>query len=211
MLEHENTYLAHSIPENLKSYNFAEISDFILDLDLNSLLRLRLIKYYNQKTKSFTYKYELTKKSVKNNNLSIRQEDDIVLNKPEYLNLLKLFKNNYNLKNNLTRYISKTRYFYNYQDQKFNKNIKNKNLIAEFNFFNSPLTGLVTIEFEFDNQKDQTSFNNIFNNKINLPKFCLANVSDNPDFTNKNLSSISNIKLKNLLNNYNYTPLYLVK
>jgi len=206
MLEHENTYLAHSIPENIKSYNFAEVFDFILDLDFNSLLRLRSIKYFNQKTKSFTYKYELTKKSVQNNNLSIRQEDDIVLNKPEYLNLLKLFKNNYNLKNNLTRHISKTRYFYNYQDPKFNKN-----LIAEFNFFNSPLTGLVTIEFEFNNQEDQANFNNIFNNKTNLPKFCLANVSDNPDFTNKILSSINSIKLKNLLNNYNYTPLYLAK
>ena len=200
MLEHENTYLAHSIPENIKSYNFAEVFDFILDLDFNSLLRLRSIKYFNQKTKSFTYKYELTKKSVQNNNLSIRQEDDIVLNKPEYLNLLKLFKNN------LTRHISKTRYFYNYQDPKFNKN-----LIAEFNFFNSPLTGLVTIEFEFNNQEDQANFNNIFNNKTSLPKFCLANVSDNPDFTNKILSSINSIKLKNLLNNYNYTPLYLAK
>ncbi len=138
MLELEKTYLAKYIPD-LSSCKHKEITDvYFPHNSYHPTLRIR---------KSGS-KFEMTKKTMINNDPSKQLEDNISLSEDEFIALSKADG----------KRVSKIRYYYHFNG-----------LIAEIDIFQEDLTGLVLVDFEFDNEVDKDSFQ--------LPDFCLMDVT----------------------------------
>jgi len=130
MIELERTYLAKSIPENLKNCKFKEIIDVYIPKS-SEHPKLRLRKNGD--------KYELTKKEpVNGDDASHQEEQTILLSQKEFDYL------NENLEG---KRINKIRFYYDY-----NWNV------AEFDIFQDELKGLVIIDFEFESMEEKEKF-----------------------------------------------------
>ncbi|MFH1316816.1 MAG: CYTH domain-containing protein [Candidatus Woesearchaeota archaeon] len=129
MIEHELTYLAKSLPDNLKDCKSKEIIDiYIPKQSDHPTLRIR----------KNGDKYEMTKKEpVEGGDASHQEEQTIILTESEFNTLSKLDG----------KKIHKIRYLYNHDG-----------MTAEFDVFQGPLAGLVVIDFEFDKVEDKKSF-----------------------------------------------------
>ena len=130
MIELEKTYLAKSLPVDLKNCKFKEIIDiYIPKFDRHPSLRLR----------KNGDKYELTKKElVDKNNASCANEQTIILSKEEFDVLYEQLDG---------KKTHKIRYYYDYNG-----------IIAEFDVFQDLLKGLVVIDFEFQTVEEKNNF-----------------------------------------------------
>lgn len=166
MIEYELTYLAKELPQDLGLYPFQEIVDIYIP-DGEAHPRLRLRKAGSC--------YELTKKETINGDLSSNQEYTIPLNRDEYRALSLIHG----------RKIHKLRYFYPWGEY-----------TAEINLFLGPLAGLVTIEFEFDEQAEMADFV--------MPSFALANISRESWASGGKLAGKEYSQLATHLKQFNY-------
>ncbi|UCD04464.1 MAG: adenylate cyclase [Candidatus Woesearchaeota archaeon] len=128
MIELERTYLAKSIPDDLKNCKSEEIIDTYIPREIDHP-RLRLRKKGNR--------YTLTKKVALDKDPSKHEEHEIVLTDIEYNALRKIGG----------KEIRKVRYHYPY-----------KNMIAEIDIFKGDLKGLVSVDFEFNSVEEKDSF-----------------------------------------------------
>jgi CYTH domain-containing protein len=129
MVELELTYLAKTLPTNLKDCPSKRIVDLYVDNGTDhSDLRIR----------QSGDKYEITRKvPVEGTDSSKQLETTIVLNEAEFESFSKI----------KSRRVEKTRYFFDYEGR-----------TAEFDVFEGDLDGLVVIDFEFEEEKEKDSF-----------------------------------------------------
>jgi CYTH domain-containing protein len=129
MIELELTYLAKTLPVNLKGCPSKKIIDLYVDNGTDhSDLRIR----QNADT------YELTRKVPAEGTDSSKQlETTIVLNSKEFESFSET----------KSRKVEKTRYFFDHDE-----------ITAEFDVFEGDLEGLVVIDFEFDTEEEKDSF-----------------------------------------------------
>ncbi len=137
MIELEKTYLAKIVPEGLKDGK--EIIDiYFPKSERHPILRVR-------KTGD---KFEITKKSPVENDVSVQKEHTIPLTEKEFEELSKLDG----------KKVSKIRYTYDYNGR-----------TAEIDVFQGALKGLVLVDFEFETEEEK--------NKFEMPDFCLADIT----------------------------------
>ncbi|MCK5289740.1 MAG: hypothetical protein KAJ56_02240, partial [Candidatus Aenigmarchaeota archaeon] len=141
MIELEKTYLIKYIPSDLKECRSREIIDnYIPESSADPIIRLRKVDG----------KYEITKKEpVDENDPAHQIEQTIVLTEIEFNEFSKLGG----------RMLHKIRYLYPYNGR-----------TAEIDVFQGALSGLVLVDFEFDDRAELDSFE--------MPDFCLADVTD---------------------------------
>ncbi|MBT5021581.1 hypothetical protein HOK51_00305 [Candidatus Woesearchaeota archaeon] len=130
MIELEKTFLAKTLPDNLKNCKFKEIIDVYIP-KTSEHPKLRLRKNGD--------KFEFTKKNpVNDDDASHQKEQTIILTETEF-NVLNLQLEG--------KQVRKLRYFYEHNEQ-----------IAEFDIFQNELKGLVLIDFEFPNMDEKDNF-----------------------------------------------------
>ena len=141
-IELEKTYLAKSIPAGLAESKYVDIADsFFPESARHPHLRLRRRGDM----------YEITKKQpVDNTDISKQVENTIPLSLGEYENLYLAGGKKF----------AKRRYQYPYQGR-----------FAEVDVYQEDLSGLVIVDFEFDNEAAKNSFV--------MPDFCLVEVTQN--------------------------------
>lgn len=129
MIELELTYLAKSIPSNLKTYPSKKILDLYVDNGTpHPDLRIR------QRGNA----YEVTRKTpTQDGDASKQLEVSIEINKEEFESLA----------GTAAHRVEKTRYFFPYEDK-----------TAEVDVFEGDLAGLVVVDFEFQNEIEKGSF-----------------------------------------------------
>ncbi len=129
-IEYELTYLAKSLPANIKSVTPNRLKDIYIPDTADIHPRLRLRKKGN--------KFELTKKvPLKEGDASAHTELTIPLDESEFLAL----------ENSSTKIVEKDRY-----------NITIDGYEAEIDVFLGDLQGLVLIDFEFDSEDAKSAF-----------------------------------------------------
>ncbi len=166
MIERERTYLAKYLPDNLFEFEFKDLIDIYIPEESDHA-HLRARKNGD--------KYQITKKTILNNDVSTMMESTISLTKDEF----EAFLNISNKK------IFKRRYFY-----KFNE------VLFEIDIFKDKLSGLVLIDIEFDNEHGLKQFS--------VPDFCLIEVKESGIFAGGILCSKSYEDLKDCLSKLNY-------
>ncbi|MBN1940801.1 MAG: hypothetical protein JW772_01320 [Candidatus Diapherotrites archaeon] len=130
MLELEKTFLAKSLPKDLKECRHTELfASYVPNESGHSTLRIR----------SHGSKFEITRKSPVAEDASEQNEHTIELSEKEFECLSQLPSGRKTLK---------TRYYY-----------PHNGLTAEFDVFHAPLEGLVLIDFEFKTKEEKISFN----------------------------------------------------
>ena len=141
MIELEKTYLVKSLPSGLSGCRSKEIIDsYIPGSIVDPVIRLRKVDG----------KYEITKKEpVDENDPAHQIEQTIVLTEEEFNGFSKLDG----------RMLHKVRYLYPYNGR-----------TAEIDVFQGALSGLVLVDFEFDDRAELDSFE--------MPDFCLADVTE---------------------------------
>jgi CYTH domain-containing protein len=129
MLELERTFLAKSLPDELRSHPHKRIIDLYVKNGTEHLdLRVRQNGDH----------YEIThKRPVEGTDSSKQEETTIVLEKIEFESL----------SNADVRKVEKTRYYYPVGD-----------LTAEFDIFEGDLAGLVLVDFEFKTEAEMHTF-----------------------------------------------------
>ena len=138
MLELERTYLAKYIPD-ISSAKHKEIIDvYFPHTSFHPTLRIR----------KSGQKFEMTKKTMVDNDPSKQLEHNIMLTEDEFVALSKADG----------KRVSKIRYYYDFNGR-----------TAEIDIFQEDLAGLILIDFEFDNETDKDNFP--------LPDFCLMDVT----------------------------------
>jgi CYTH domain-containing protein len=172
MVELELTYLAKTLPTNLKKYPSKSIIDLYINNGTNhSDLRIR----------QNGDRYELTRKTpVEDGDASKQTEITIALNQREFESF----------SNADSRRVAKTRYFYDHRGR-----------TAEFDVFKGNLTGLVVIDFEFDNEDEKELFK--------MPDFCLADITQETFIAGGVLAGKSISDIKNELQKFSYIALEL--
>lgn len=129
MLELEKTYLAKTLPTDLKDCLCKEIVDLYLPANIEHPT-LRLRKNGDN--------LEITKKEpILGTGSSIQKESTIILNQAEYQVLSQI----------PAKKVRKLRYYFDYQGR-----------TAEFDVFQDDLTGLVVVEFEFTTETEKDNF-----------------------------------------------------
>jgi CYTH domain-containing protein len=170
MDEIEYTYLAKHIPKDLAESDSKEIIDMYIP-SLRMPLSLRIRKFGN--------KYEITKKEpLDDKDVTHQTENTIPLTQKEYDVLMKS-------PGNISR---KIRYYYNYKDA-----------TAEIDVFQDKLEGLVLVEVEFENKKEQ--------NKFQIPDFCLVEITNENFIAGGSLAGKSYSDIKPDLKHFNYKKL----
>jgi CYTH domain-containing protein len=129
MIELELTFLAKSLPPNLKNCPAKKIVDLYVEGgSIHSSLRIR----------RNGEEFELTRKApVEAGDASKQSETTISLNQSEFESL----------SSTKSREIEKTRYFFDHEGR-----------TAEFDVFEGGLKGLIVIDFEFENEAEKASF-----------------------------------------------------
>ena len=140
MIELERTFLARVIPAELSGCKYKEILDIYIPLfQEHPVLRIR----------NNGEKYEMTKKRpVDSEDFSRQKEETIYLTPEEFQELSRLEG----------KRVRKIRYYLPYQ--KF---------FAEVDIFQDALSGLVLLDFEFEDEEKKGAFV--------MPDFCLADVT----------------------------------
>jgi CYTH domain-containing protein len=129
MIELELTYLAKSIPSNLKNSPSKKIVDIYIENGTNHA-DLRIRKNGN--------KFEITRKTpVEDGDASRQTETTIPINEAEFESL----------SNVISRKVEKTRYF-----------LEHNSRTAEFDVFEGDLAGLVVVDFEFESETEKDAF-----------------------------------------------------
>ncbi|MFC1598602.1 hypothetical protein ACFL2U_01130 [Patescibacteria group bacterium] len=172
-IEYENTYLMKFVPKDLILAEYIEIIDIYIPRKTTHP-RLRIRKRENR--------YEICKKfPVKPGDGSEQHEFTIPLDGNEFDEL------NTNLKGKRAR---KYRYLY-----------KHENRIAEIDVFQDDLNGLISVDFEFDNENDK--------NQFIMPNFCLVDVTQETAIAGGMLVGKSYSDIAPILDKYNYKPLFI--
>ena len=138
MLELEKTYLAKYIPDISACKNKEIIDLYFPKNSYHPTLRIR----------KSGQKFEMTKKTMVDNDTSKQLEHNIILTEDEFLTLSKAEG----------KRVAKIRYYYDFNGR-----------TAEIDIFHEELSGLVLVDFEFDNEQDKDAFP--------LPDFCLLDVT----------------------------------
>ncbi len=129
MKEIERTYLAKSIPEQLRACLSKEVVDiYFPESSAHPKIRLR----------KSGERYELTKKQpIRQGDASRQEEQTITLTEQEFNEFSKL----------PGKRVSKTRYLYDHQGR-----------TAEVDMFKEKLAGLVLVDFEFETIEEKDAF-----------------------------------------------------
>lgn len=170
--ELELTYLAREIPADLANYPSKLIVDVYYPADRDhSRLRIRQRGDH----------YEITKKIIASGTDSSHQlEHTIELDEAEFLALTQA----------PGKRVAKRRYLYKYQGR-----------TAEIDVFEGDLTGLVEVDFEFDNRDEQLDFQ--------MPDFCLADVTQEAFAAGGKLAGKTYADIQPQLDSYNYHSLHM--
>lgn len=170
-VELELTYLAKYLPEGLLDSPSKIIVDNYYPLDGGGHPKLRIRKNGDN--------YVITKKiSVDGKDFSHQHEHTIKLTEHEYNDLTKT----------PGRQVSKRRYFYPYNGR-----------TAEVDVFSGALTGLVLVDFEFNDRQQQMGFV--------MPNFCLADVTQDEMIAGGMLAGKAYADLEVGLDSYGYKRL----
>ena len=171
-IEVELTYLAKEIPKDLKRFQSKRIVDiYFPKKDLDRKIRLR----QNGDT------YEITKKyPLKGRDSSVQVEETIKLTKEEFEEFLVID----GLK------LEKRRYNYEYMGR-----------VCEVDTFEGDLSGLVVVDFEFDNEKEKNNFKK--------PKFCLVEVTQEKFMAGGTLAGKKYSDIEKDLSRFGYKKLKL--
>ncbi|MDD5253737.1 MAG: hypothetical protein PHG05_01355 [Candidatus Nanoarchaeia archaeon] len=171
MIELERTYLAKKIPEGLKNCNFKEIIDVYVPKSRRHPT-LRIRKNGD--------KYEMTKKEPIEDDASEQKEQTIILTEGEFKDLSKIDG----------KKTHKIRYYYKYG-----------NRIAEIDVFQGALSGLIIVDFEFEDIDEKDFFD--------MPDFCLADVTHEEFLAGGMLCGKSFEEIEKELEKFNYKKLFL--
>ena len=127
-IELEKTFLAKTVPSDLKECRHKEIIDmYIPKASRHPVIRLR----------KNGDKYEMTKKEPVEDDASHQEEHTIVLTEEEFNELLKVDG----------KKVRKLRYHYPYNGR-----------MAEVDVFQDELLGIIVVDFEFDTIEDKDAF-----------------------------------------------------
>jgi len=171
-IEIEKTYLAKFLPKGLNKCESRKMLDIYLP---------KHSKHAKLRVRQSGTNYVITKKSaVSKNNASTHLEESISITFEEFKAFSRISANR----------ISKTRYFYPYQ-----------NKIAEIDIFSGKLKGLVLIDFEFKSQKDLENFV--------MPDFCLADVTEEEVIAGGVLSHNTISSISQVLKKFSYKRIKL--
>ncbi|MEI6498338.1 MAG: hypothetical protein WCO23_00035 [bacterium] len=174
MIELELTYLAKYLPENLKAYPVKEIVDIYVPVAFeHPTIRIR---------KNGDV-YEITKKEpVSGTDSSEQLEQTIKITAEEFQEFLKF----------PGKIVKKHRYIYPFGD-----------LHAEIDVFDGDLSGLILVDFEFDNQKEKDLFV--------APDFCLAEITQEKFLAGGMVCGKSYKDIEQELSKYNYKKIIFNK
>ncbi len=171
-IELEKTYLAKYIPRDLEKMNSIEIADTYYPKEkAHPSLRLRQRGAVCEMTK---------KRRVDENDSSKQIESTIELDGDEYAALVVA----------PGRRVVKRRYLFPFAGR-----------TAEVDVFLEDLSGLVLVDFEFDNESDKDSFV--------MPDFCLADVTEEDFIAGGIICGKSYADIQDKLNGFGYTKLSL--
>lgn len=169
MIELERTYLAKYLPPGLSESQSKEVVDVYIPPQSPHPV-IRLRKNGDR--------FELTKKQPVAGDSSEQLEETIHLSFPEYEVLSRVEG----------KRVSKVRYFYAHELR-----------TAEIDVFQESLSGLVLVDFEFQNVEEKNSFQ--------MPEFCLAEVTHEHFIAGGMLCGKSYADIEEDLRKYNYQPL----
>ena len=170
-IELERTFLLKKIPEGLKDCKSIEIFDIYIPRSApHPILRIR------KKGEVF----EMTKKSLMENDASEQEEQTISLSKKEFSELSTLNG----------KKLRKIRYFYP---------VDNKT--AEIAIHLDSLKGFATVDFEFSSIKEKSNFT--------MPDFCLAEVTQEEFAAAGYLAGKKYEDIQPFLEKYNYKKIKL--
>lgn len=168
-LELERTYLLTKIPKGLKSCKFIEIIDLYIPASK---------AHPNMRIRKKGDKLEITKKVPNNNDASNQTEHTIPLSKEEYNALLIVSG----------KKLRKLRYYFPVE-----------NRMAEIDIFQDELAGLILVDFEFSNLKDQENFK--------APDFCSEDITQEEFCAGGFLAGKTYADIEDFLKKYNYKKL----
>lgn len=172
-IEFELTFLAKTLPKGIKKWSSSSLIDVYVPSDLKVHPYIRLRKKDNL--------YEITKKIlIDSSDKSSHSETTIPLSKSEYLSL----------SNNSARRIEKTRYF----------GVVN-GYSTEVDVFQETLSGLVLIEFEFQNREAMKTFS--------APDICLSDVTQEEFISGGFLAGRTFEDIAHNLKKFGYKKLYI--
>jgi adenylate cyclase len=170
-VEIERKYLLKYIPEGLEDCEHKEILDIYIPKEHpHSAIRLR--KNGNS--------YEITKKTVKSEDRTIRHEETIILTKEEFDTLSKIDG----------KISHKIRYHYFHNGKMF-----------EIDIFLGALRGLIMVDVEFKNIKSKDD--------ILMPEFCIADITSEMWSAGGLLCGKSYSDIEKNLDKYNYKKLFM--
>lgn len=170
MIELELRYLAKYLPEGLRNCPKKEIIDIYIPGSFDHP-KIRIRKNGDS--------YAITKKAPTPDDPPHMTEQTIDITKEEFDELSKF----------PGKKASKVRYHY-----------QHKGHLAEFDIFQEALTGLVIIDFEFENREEEARFS--------APDFCLADITKG-QFAGGAICGKSYDDIQETLGQYNYKKLKL--
>ena len=173
MIEHERTYLLRSVPPGIQECESTYLKDiYIPPEEEHPHLRLR------QRGDN----YQITKKSPLSSGVSVQKEETIGLSKEEYEALTKAGG----------KVVTKRRYVYSSE---------NPGILIEVDEFLEDLSGLILVDFEFDNLEEMERFQ--------PPEYCLSEVTDQDFLAGGILAGKSYSEIADRLETFGYSPLKL--
>jgi CYTH domain-containing protein len=172
MIELELTYLAKTLPANLKDCPSKKILDIYVDNGTD---------HFDLRIRKNGDKFELTRKTpVEDGDASKQLETTTALNQTEFESFSQT----------KSRRVEKTRYYFEHEGS-----------TAEFDVFEGDLSGLVLIDFEFDDEDIKNSFA--------MPDFCLEDITQETFIAGGVLAGKTYKDIKDELRKFSYSELVL--
>lgn len=172
MIELEKTYLAKYLPKGLKESKSKKIIDIYLP---------KLSEHPKLRIRQNGDKFVMTKKELLDkNDASAQREQNINLSEEEFKGL----------KAADGKTVSKTRYYYDYNGR-----------IAEIDVFDTPLRGLIVVDFEFETVEEKDAFP--------TPDFCLIDITQELFIAGGMLAGKGYEDIEENLNKFDYQKIIL--
>ncbi len=169
MLELELTFLVKRLPKGLQDCPKKEILDIYVP---------KTVQHPNLRIRKNGDKTEITKKAPLKNDYSVQLEQTIPLTQEEFAAFEKIEG----------KRVRKIRYYY-----------PHNGLTAEVDVFQDELTGLVLVDFEFENEQQKNAFK--------IPDFCLAEVTQEEFLAGGRVCGKKYADLENNLKRFGYQKL----
>ena len=168
MIELERTFLAKSLPD-LSNCKKLEIIDIYIPKER---------EHPNLRIRKIGDKFEMTKKSPLESDMSEQREFTVPLTEQEFNVLSKLDG----------KVMHKIRHHFIYNGR-----------LAEIDVFQDKLKGLIIVDFEFENEEEKNNFQ--------IPDFCLADITQEVIFAGGMIAGKSYEDIEEVLKKFGYKKL----